>query len=294
MSWIKAFRLRTLPLAIACISMGGFLAASVDKFNVFIFVLCCLTTVLLQVLSNLGNDYGDSIHGADHAGRKGPMRMVQSGAISPAKMKMAIGIVAVLCLLSGITLLCLALGNDLQLWSIFLGLGLMSIVAALTYTMGKKPYGYAGLGDLSVLIFFGLVAVPGTYFLLTKNWDWAILFPALSCGLFSVGVLNINNLRDIVSDKTAKKNTLPVRYGKAVGIIYHIALLTIGFLCAIAFTLFHFQSVFQWLFLLSLPLFIRNALFVVRGDSLDPLLKQLAISTLFFVLLFGMGLVTHL
>src|SRR6218665_707307 len=289
MSWIKALRLRTLPLAVASISMGAFLAASAGKFNPLIFILCCLTTLLLQILSNLSNDYGDSLHGADHAGRKGPMRMVQSGAISPQKMQAAIVLVAALCLFSGLALLWLALGNDWRLWSIFLGIGLLCIVAALTYTLGKKPYGYVGLGDLSVFIFFGLVAVSGTYFLLAKSWDWAVIFPSSSCGLFSVGVLNINNLRDLESDKTAGKNTIPVRFGKAVGTVYHAALLALGFLCAIAFTLLHFQSLFQCLFLLTLPLFAANVI-LVRGHSIDPLLKQLAFSALLFVLLFGIGL----
>lgn len=292
MSWIKALRLRTLPLAVACISMGAFLAAEAGKFDAVIFLLCCLTTLLLQILSNLSNDYGDTIHGADHAGRKGPMRMVQSGAISPQKMQAAIVFVGVLCLFSGLALLWLALGNDWQLWCIFLGIGLLCIAAALAYTLGKRPYGYAGLGDLSVFIFFGLVAVMGTYFLLAKSWDWIIVFPSLSCGLFSAGVLNINNLRDLESDKAAGKNTIPVRYGKTVGTLYHAVLLTLGFLSAIAFTLLHFHSLFQCLFLLTLPLFAVNVI-SVRGHSIDPLLKQLAFSTLLFVLLFGIGLMVN-
>ncbi|MEJ0056270.1 MAG: 1,4-dihydroxy-2-naphthoate octaprenyltransferase [Bacteroidota bacterium] len=156
-SWLSAFRLRTLPLSLSCIGMAGFLAAAAGKFNGLIFALCCLTTIFLQVLSNLANDYGDSINGADHAGRKGPVRAVQSGAISSAQMKNAITLFSGLCLVTGISLLLVSFGLDWSSLFFFLILGLLSIAAAIAYTVGKKPYGYIGLGDLSVLIFFWLV-----------------------------------------------------------------------------------------------------------------------------------------
>jgi len=152
--WIEAFRLRTLPLSLSCIGMGGFLAAAQNKFNGLIFFLCCTTTIFLQVLSNLANDYGDTVNGADHSERQGPKRAVQSGAISASQMKNAIIIFVALSLISGIELLYSAFGFELKSFLFFLGLGLLSIVAAIAYTVGKKPYGYIGLGDLSVLIFF--------------------------------------------------------------------------------------------------------------------------------------------
>jgi 1,4-dihydroxy-2-naphthoate octaprenyltransferase len=159
--WLKAFRLRTLPLALSSIGMGTFLAAYQGEFDGWIFLLCCLTTIFLQILSNLANDYGDTIHGADHADRVGPSRAVQSGLISQSQMNKALLIFIVLSLLSGVYLLLLALDDWLSVL-LFLGIGLLAILAAIFYTMGKKPYGYAGFGDISVLIFFGFVGVAGS------------------------------------------------------------------------------------------------------------------------------------
>ena len=153
--WIHAFRLRTLPLALSSIAMGGFLAAASGKFNAFIFALCCLTTILLQVLSNLANDYGDSVNGADHAGRTGPLRAVQSGSISAHEMRGGVILFVALSLISGIGLMLVSFGLNFKMLLFFLGLGLLSILAAIAYTVGRKPYGYIGLGDVSVLIFFG-------------------------------------------------------------------------------------------------------------------------------------------
>jgi 1,4-dihydroxy-2-naphthoate polyprenyltransferase len=289
--WISAFRLRTLPLSLSCIGMAGFLAAVAGKFDGLIFTLCCLTTIFLQVLSNLANDYGDSINGADHAGRKGPMRAVQSGAISSARMKNAIIICSALCLVAGISLLLVSFGPDWNSLLFFLILGLLSIAAAIAYTVGKKPYGYSGLGDLSVLIFFGLVGVMGSLYLFTQEINWITVLPALSCGFFSIGVLNINNTRDIESDLAAGKYSIPVRIGKKNAAQYQWFLLMGGILAAIAYTILNYQSPFQFLFLLSVPLFIRIGAAVTRkpSEELDPYLKQMALSTLVFVILFGAG-----
>src|SRR5688572_2935213 len=167
--WLRAFRLRTLPLALSCIAMGGFLAASADAFRWDIFLLCILTTILLQILSNLANDYGDSIHGADSVDRKGPSRAVQSGAVSKSQMQIAVAIFVLLSLISGIALLLVSFGFEWRAIFFFFGLGILCILAAIAYTVGKKPYGYIGLGDLSVLIFFGFVGVMGSYYLFTKK-----------------------------------------------------------------------------------------------------------------------------
>ncbi|MCI0750508.1 MAG: 1,4-dihydroxy-2-naphthoate octaprenyltransferase, partial [Flammeovirgaceae bacterium] len=212
--WLRAFRLRTLPLAISCVGMGAFLAAYHEAFRWDIFFLTVSTTVLLQILSNLANDYGDSVSGIDHAARKGPSRTVQSGVISMKQMKAAIFIFIVLCLMSGTSLLIVSFGFDWQAIAFFFGLGILCIVAAIAYTVGKKPYGYAGLGDISVLIFFGIVGVMGSFYLYTQQILIDLLLPALSCGLFSIGVLNINNIRDIESDRMAGKFSIPVRIGK--------------------------------------------------------------------------------
>ncbi len=289
--WLSAFRLRTLPLALSSIAMGGFLAASKGKFNGLIFFLCCLTTILLQILSNLANDYGDSVNGADHDGRKGPMRAVQSGAISAKAMKNAVILFVILCLISGVSLLLVAFGLNYQLLFVFLGLGILSIIAAIAYTVGKRPYGYAGLGDISVLVFFGLVGVLGSNYLFTKEFSPSLILPALTCGLFSVGVLNINNVRDIESDKKAGKNSIPVRIGKRNAAIYHWILLIGGIICSLIYSIFTYHSAFQFLFLITTPLLIKIGLAVSKKPSseLDPYLKQMALSTLLFVIMFGIG-----
>lgn len=290
-TWLSAFRLRTLPLALSCIGMGGFLAAAAGKFNGLIFFFCCLTTVFLQVLSNLANDYGDSVNGADHAARKGPQRAVQSGAITAAQMKRAVVLFVILCLGSGISLLLISFGWNTNALLFFFLLGLLSIAAAIAYTVGKRPYGYAGLGDISVLIFFGLVGVMGSLYLFTKEISWPDILPSLSCGLFSIAVLNINNIRDIDSDKQAGKFSIPVRIGKAKAAIYHWILLMGGLLASIVYVLLHYQSAWQFLFLLTMPLFLRIGLAVSKKSSveLDPYLKQMALATLLFVILFGVG-----
>ena len=271
--------------------MAGFLAAVANRFSGLIFFLCCLTTIFLQVLSNLANDYGDSIHGADHAGRTGPLRAVQSGIISSGQMKKAIALFVILCLVSGVSLLLVSFGPDWSSVLFFFVLGLLSIAAAIAYTAGKKPYGYAGLGDLSVLIFFGCVGVMGSLYLFTKAVKMDDLLPALSCGFFSIAVLNINNIRDIESDRTAGKFSIPVRIGRDNAILYHWFLLGSGWVAGVVYTLINYQTPFQFLFLIAAPLFIFNGLAVSRKPSseLDPYLKQMALSTLLFVILFGIG-----
>lgn len=291
-NWLSAFRLRTLPLALSCIGMGGFLATAAGKFDALIFFLCCLTTIFLQVLSNVANDYGDSINGADHAARKGPIRAVQSGNISAAQMKKAVILFVVLSLTSGISLLLVSLGWNVKALSVFFGLGILSIMAAIAYTVGKKPYGYSGLGDISVLLFFGLVGVLGSLYLFTQSILWIDVLPALSCGFFSIAVLNINNIRDIESDKVAGKYSIPVRMGKQKASYYHWFLLTSGIGCSIIYVLLNFQNVIQFMFLLTLPLLLINGRAVNSkpSEELDPYLKQMAITTLLFVILFGVGL----
>jgi len=291
-AWIEAFRLRTLPLALASIGMGTFLAASNGVFDGAIFGFCALTTILLQILSNLANDYGDTVNGADSADRTGPSRMVQSGAISLGAMKKAIAIFVFLTLASGIYLLYLSFGLQWEAFLFFFFLGLLSILAAIAYTAGRKPYGYMGLGDFSVLLFFGIVGVVGSYYLYAQHLQWDLMLPALSCGLFSVAVLNVNNIRDIESDKKAGKYSIPVRVGRENAVRYHWVLIIGGIVSAIIFTVLNFSSFWQLLFLLVIPLLIKNAIAVStkkESSELDPYLKQMAISTLIFVCLFGVG-----
>ncbi|MDJ1483804.1 1,4-dihydroxy-2-naphthoate polyprenyltransferase [Cytophagaceae bacterium YF14B1] len=289
-TWVSAFRLRTLPLALASIGMGSFLAASVHQFNGVVFGLCALTTILLQVLSNLANDYGDSIHGADSVERKGPLRAVQAGHISSHAMRNAVILFSVLSLLTGLGLLYVALKDaPVRTFVTFFGLGILSIIAAITYTAGKKPYGYAGLGDISVLIFFGYVATLGTFYLYTHTIDWINLLPATATGFLSVGVLNVNNIRDIESDRNAGKFSIPVRIGRNKAVIYHWLLLSLAMLLAIIYVLATYHSPWQFLFLLVTPLLIKIGRGVSKDSHIDPYLKQMALTTLLFVILFGIG-----
>ncbi len=293
--WIEAARPRTLPLALSCILMGCFLAASTGSFSWPVALLSVLTTILLQVLSNFANDYGDAVNGKDTELRQGPIRAVHAGSISAGTMLKAIILFAVLALVSGISLLSLALRNaPANAFWVFLGIGIACIIAAITYTAGKRPYGYVGLGDLSVLIFFGWVGVLGSSYLHTHVWNWDLILPASSCGLFAVGVLNINNIRDIESDRATGKNSIPVRLGREKAILYHWAILITGMICVLLYTLQHFSGYASLIFLLSFPLFVKNGLAISRlkkASELDPYLKQMALSTLLFVVLFGLGVV---
>lgn len=292
-AWISAFRLRTLPLALSSVGMGSFLAAFQKSFDWEVFILAALTIIFLQILSNLANDYGDSIHGADSITRQGPQRAVQSGEISAQSMKTALWIFIGLCLVSGIALIIVALGINITLLIGFFILGLIAIWAAIAYTNGKKPYGYAGMGDLFVLIFFGFVGVIGTFYLHAAYFDWQIILPAISCGLLATAVLNVNNVRDIQSDEQAGKKTIPVRIGKNDAAKYHWTLLILSILTAITYILLNLQSYFQFLFIVTIPLIIKNGYAVNKFDKpslLDPFLKQMAIATFLFVVTYGIGL----
>ena len=292
--WLQAFRLRTLPLALASIGMGTFLATTQNHFNGLIFSLSAITTVLLQVLSNLANDYGDTQNGADNVDREGPSRAVQTGEISKSQMKNAIVLFIILSLVSGTSLLFISFGLDKLIYILsFLLIGLLCIAAAIKYTAGKNPYGYAGLGDISVLLFFGIVGVIGSCFLFTNSVNYLHLLPAFSLGLFSTGVLNVNNIRDINSDKIAGKKSIPVRLGQHKARIYHWSLLIGGMSAPVLYTLLNYTSIYQFVFVISFPLFIYNGVMVQKKKEameIDPYLKQLALSTVFFTLLFGVGL----
>lgn len=295
--WLHAFRLRTLPLAVSSILVGSALAyPSPDNAYLFrwsILGLALLTAILLQLLSNLANDLGDHEHGTDNAQRVGPQRAVQSGAISPATMKRAMLIAGGLAFASGMALIIVALGFSSSTL-LFLVIGLLTIGAAVKYTFGRNPYGYAGLGDISVLLFFGIVGVCGTFYLQTRALDPMVLLPALGFGLLSTGVLNVNNMRDIRNDKASGKITLAVRLGFDGAKGYHGILIVAGLLCVILFTAMRFRGMPQWAFLLIAPALASHMRTVLRSHdpaSLDPQLKKLALGTFFTAIAFSVGLI---
>jgi len=293
-AWVVALRLRTLPLALASTGMGSFLAAGFRVFSLQTCLLTSLTAILLQILSNLANDYGDYKRGADNEDRIGPQRGLQAGIISLAAMRNAVIFVVLLTLVSGYTLLFEAVKGT-SVFILFFVLGLISIVAAIKYTMGKNPYGYSGMGDIAVFIFFGIVGVGGTFFLHAHYFQFDILLPASALGLLSTGVLNVNNMRDINSDAATGKNTIVVRMGLANAKRYHVFLIVLAFISLIWFVLLHWNSPWQWVFLITLPLFIVHLISILKSDSagMDKYLKQLAISTLLLVLCFGISIILN-
>lgn len=298
--WLSAFRLRTLPLAVSSILVGsaistnwGWVSCFVSFYRAEVLVLALLTAILLQVLSNLANDLGDHQHGTDNTDRVGPERAVQSGAISPAAMKRAMFICGLLALVSGVALTTVALGFSITTL-IFIAIGLAAIGAAVKYTFGKNPYGYAGLGDVSVFFFFGIVGVCGTFYLHTSHFEPMVLLPATAIGLLSAGVLNVNNMRDIENDRASGKRTLVVRMGSGRAKVYHSLLVLGGLGFLVVFSSFYGQGWMFWLFLVALPGFVihlRSVLTNTEPRLLDPQLKTLAMTTFLTAILFSLGLI---
>ncbi|WP_457610789.1 1,4-dihydroxy-2-naphthoate octaprenyltransferase [Lutibacter sp.] len=291
--YIEAARLRTLPLSISGIIVGSSIAASQGYFNWIIFTLALLTTVGFQIISNFANDYGDGVKGTDNNNRIGPKRAVQSGAITPKQMMKAIKISIILTLIVAVLLIYFSFGKDdfLNL-SIFFIFGIASIVAAMKYTMGEKAYGYSGLGDLFVFLFFGLLSVCGSYYLYTKQLDLTIFLPAFSVGFLSIGVLNLNNMRDMGSDIISGKHTLVVKIGIRLSKYYHYFLLLLSFLLALVYIIINYKSQIQFLFILAYIPIVKHFIIVYKNTipkQLDSELKKLAISTFVFSMLFGLG-----
>jgi 1,4-dihydroxy-2-naphthoate octaprenyltransferase len=294
-SWIKAARLRTLPLAVSGILMGAALSYFDGGFNPTVTYLAIVTALFIQIFSNFANDFGDSQKGTDNHHRVGPQRTVQSGEISPKQMKSGMVVLIIFSLATGIWLVTEGTkGLDMTAFLLFLAFGIIALIAAYRYTAGSNPYGYAGLGDLAVFIFFGILPVVGAYFLNAHRITPEIFLPAVSIGLFSTGVLNLNNMRDIENDRNSGKKTMVVRMGSKNSKLYHTSLIVIGWLTAIAFVALKFQSGYQLLFVLTMPLFIRDLLNINQIQEprqLDPFLKKLSIATLLFTVLFGIGLI---
>ncbi|ARX09356.1 TPA: 1,4-dihydroxy-2-naphthoate polyprenyltransferase [Proteus mirabilis] len=292
-AWLESLRPKTLPLGLIAIVTGSALAYWTGHFELPIALLAILTAGTLQILSNLANDYGDAVKGTDTEERLGPLRGMQKGVITPAQMKKALIINVIISCVSGIALIIVACKKPEDAIG-FLVMGLLAIVAAITYTVGKRPYGYMGLGDISVLIFFGWLSVIGTYYLQANAFNIVTLLPATACGLLSVAVLNINNMRDLENDIQAGKNTLAVRLGASGSRIYHTCVIAIAIICLIVFTLVYMHRWTAWLFLLAVPMLLLHIKRVnadLSGEAMRPLLEHMVKAALLTNILFSLGLV---
>lgn len=282
--WLKAARLRTLPLAFSCILAGNLLAYHHPGFSVLTWGLAMLTTLLLQILANYANDYGDFMNGADVKGRERSDRMLASGSLSPQQMRKALWLLGSLSFTSGMALLIHALRNaSISDFLFFLVLGILSIAAAYFYTAGKKPYGYRALGDLSVFFFFGPVGVAGSYYLQTLHFNPLILMPAVTMGLWAVAVLNLNNMRDRIHDAAAGKITLAVHLGSRGALFYHSCLQVGAVVTLTGFILLSNSSNLAWLNLTPglAGLFLLTKLRAISQPAdFDPYLKPTALLAL--------------
>ena len=284
--WIKAARLRTIPLSVSGILIGSFATYPKDLFNIFIFLLAICTTISYQVLSNFANDFGDGIRGTDK-NRIGPERILQSGLISRMQMKLGIKIAAFISFVFTVTLIIVSFKNEFLNILTFLFLGILAIFSAIKYTVGKNAYGYFGFGDFFVFIFFGIVSVLGSNYLFNSELSLDLLLPSLTIGCLSVGVLNLNNMRDLENDKKSKKNTIAVKLGPDKARIYHYFLISISMINVL---IFHFKtetsSYFHNFLVITIIIILIYHIFQVYTVSelkdFDKLLKPLVLTTFFY------------
>ena len=293
-AWLHAARLRTLPLSVSGIIVGTGLAALLGAFDGLIFSLALLTTIGFQVLSNFANDLGDSQKGTDNAQRVGPARAIQSGQLTAAQMKKGMWLVGILSLLSALYLIYVSIGNlNREAILFYVVLAILCIVAAITYTVGKNAYGYRGLGDVMVFLFFGLVSVIGVFGLYGESFEWLVLFPAISIGAWSTAVLNLNNLRDIQNDAQMQKRTMVVQLGYNKGKMYHVFLVATGLatwfftIYLLAVSAYNYYLFIALLPSLGLVLHLKTVLETQVPAELDPELKKVALLTFFSALLFA-------
>ena len=293
---VASMRLRTLPLSTGGVILGILLATADFKVDVWVAVLIVLTAVCLQVLSNLSNELGDVLHGTDTEDRQGPQYGLNSGVLTIGEMKVLIGIFVVLCIVSGTAMTLQSYGTLWDLTPILvLLLGAGAIMGAMKYTLGRNPYGYRGLGDFYVFLFFGLVAVLGSYFVASHTLFWRLLLPGAAVGCFSVGVLNVNNIRDMETD-AANRVTVAIRLGERKAKVYQTVLIVLGWIFMLAYCQLRMFSWWHYLFVLTLPLFILHlrGVWTRSGKKLDSMLPLLVMSSFLFCLLAGIGFCAHL
>lgn len=284
-------RLRTLPLSTAGIVLGIMMACAGHSVSWYVIVLTILTTISLQILSNMSNELGDWLNGVDGAGREGPKYGIESGGLTEDEMRSCIRIMVMICCILGVGMIRASFETILRIESeCLIVLGAAAIWAAMHYTLGNKPYGYRGLGDIFVFIFFGLVPVSGGYYVCSHQLDLWTLMPGTAIGMFSVGVLNVNNIRDMKSD-AANRVTVPLKLGEKHAKIYHTILIAVGWIVMLLFTLIRTNGILPFMYVLTLPLYIKHLSGVwKRSDrELDPMLPMLVISTFIFSLLAGAG-----
>ena len=291
---IDSFRLRTLPLSLAGVVLGVLLAAGDFRVSPWVALLIFLTTILLQILSNLSNELGDVLKGTDTEERQGPQYGLASGGLGIEDMKKLISFIATLAAISGILMVWVSFGTLFCVKSVcLLALGAAAIFCAIRYTLGNNPYGYRGLGDLAVFVFFGLVSVLGGYFVAAHMIpSWLLVLPAAAIGCFSVGVLNVNNIRDMKTD-APNRVTVAIKLGLKGARIYQTVLVVLGWVLMLAFAAFYKPSPWHILFVVTLPLYVKH----VRGiwtrteRALDPMLPLLVMSTFLLAIIMGLTFV---
>jgi len=286
--WLKAVRLRTLPLSVSGILIGNSLCFQDPEFSVILFVLMLFTAISFQIISNFANDYGDGVKGTDNDNRLGPKRVLQQGLLSREILKKGIVIISLISLLLAFVLIFLAFGSNSWYYIlIFIGLSFASVWAAIFYTVGNKAYGYYGFGDLFVFLFFGGVSVLGAYFIQLKTFSYPAILLSLVVGFLSVGVLNLNNMRDIDNDAFVGKRTLVVIMGAAIAKKYHLLLLIVS----VSILVYVFSSVsirFFWIPYLAIIPLIVHFISVLKNSEpkfFDPELKKLSLSIFLLSLL---------
>ena len=294
-TWVNASRPRTVLLSFSGVLLGAFLV--IDKAPDPIegptfwltLIFCALTAILLQILSNLANDYGDFKKGTDGTNRVGPQREMQSGAITEKEMKRGLAVTAGLCMASGALLIFVFAALTWKELAVFAALGIGAVLAALLYTLGKHPYGYRGLGDLYCFLFFGWAAVAGTFYLATKILDFSVLLPASAMGFLSNAVLNINNMRDYENDKASGKNSLVVKLGLEKAFVYHCLLIGLAFVCLTVYLVLHHAAWYSYLFWLLSMLFVKDLIAIknTKPEQLDPFLGRQVKHSFLLVLVYG-------
>lgn len=293
-SAIRSLRLRTLPLSLGGVVLGALLAASDFVVSPWVMVLLFLTTVFLQILSNLSNELGDVLNGTDTPDRQGPDYGIAEGGLSVSDMKRLISAIATACALSGCAMIWVSFGTLFSIRSIsLLILGALAIIAAMRYTLGPSPYGYRGLGDIAVFIFFGLVSVLGGYYVCAHTIiSPMLILPAAAVGFFSVGVLNVNNIRDMKTD-SINRVTVAIKLGLKGSRIYQTVLIALGWILLVCFTAVYKPSPWHYLFLIVFPLHLIHlkGIWSRKEKALDPMLPLLVMSTFLLCLILGISFI---